>query len=339
MKWTTVCGVLSLLFAIDCAGVKGHYCPQAPGSLRTGTENLNINELREVRKSSTAGGMGGDKWTDPVESYELSHIQSITIWHAAKVEGIEVVYTRSNGGTYNAPLRGSKDGFSMDKVSLDSDHTIIRIQGHTDWNYVGTISFIVQSKSTGENTTYGPYGTETGNWEYSLDGIILGFHGRAGEKLDALGAYYLSLGEKSPRFGGDGGDPWEDPVNTNSPAVVGIKRIAIKYGTSIDSIQVDYHLLWDGTLYGDRHGGEGGSMASIDFQEGERLIEVRTSFAGGLNQVKFITRKTDGTRAEYGPYGEEGKDDTKMSFFGDIVGFWGSAGSIMDSLGVYYTSC
>ena len=343
MKWTTVCGVLSLLFTIDCAGVKGHNCPQAPDSYtlppgqRIASEILNINEPREVKESSTFGGEEGDPWGDPVEPYKLSQIQSITIWHGAWVEGIQVVYY--NGTLYNAPLHGSDKGKYNDTIPLDSDHLIVRVEGYTDGKHVGNLMFTVQSKIGGPPTYYGPYGRNITGDKYALDAIILGFHGRAGETLIALGVYYLSLEEKSPQFGGVAGDLWEDPVNTNSPPIVGIKRITITYSTVIDSIQVDYRLLWDGTLNGDKHGGEGSSMYMMDLEEGERLIEVRASAGALLSQVAFITEKSDGTIGEYGPFGQERKDDNIISFFGDIIGFWGTEGSVVYSLGVYYTDC
>ena len=348
MQWLMVCCVLSLLSVIECAGVKGKHCPEqkpsappspVPPANLSAPIILNINQLRDVKKSSTAGGYGGDKFSDPVESRELVQIYSITIWHGEKVEGIEVVYIDSEGWEYRANHHGSNEGDKIDTVALDSEHVIVRIEGFTDYNYVGSISFVVENTVTGERATHGPYGQDSSSYPYSLDGIILGFHGREGEKLDALGAYYLDLATKGPKFGGDGGDSWEDPVNAHVPGVVGIKRIAIKHGQSIDSIQMDYSLLWDGTYHGERHGGDGGSMNNIDLQDGEKVVEVRALVGLYLNQLVFVTQKQDGTTREYGPFGQVGESDKELSFFGDIIGFYGSVGNILDSLGVYYIDC
>ena len=170
MQWLMVCCVLSLLSAIECAGVKGKHCPEqkpsappspVPPANLSAPIILNINQLRDVKKSSTAGGYGGDKFSDPVESRELVQIYSITIWHGEKVEGIEVVYIDSEGWEYRANHHGSNEGDKIDTVALDSEHVIVRIEGFTDYNYVGSISFVVENTVTGERATHGPYGQDS----------------------------------------------------------------------------------------------------------------------------------------------------------------------------------
>ena len=36
---------------------------------------------------------------------------------------------------------------------------------------------------------------------------------------------------------------------------------------------------------------------------------------------------------------DRSESDKELSFFGDIIGFYGSGGNILDSLGVYYIDC
>ena len=83
---------------------------------------------------------------------------------------------------------------------------------------------------------------------------IVAFHGRSGAMLGGLGVYFLNLLKTSSLFGGNYGEVWSDPVTTNIPPVVGIKKIVIAHGQSVDSIQVDYQLLGGVYLAGDKHG-------------------------------------------------------------------------------------
>ena len=60
------------------------------------------------------------------------------------------------------------------------------------------------------------------------------------------------------------------------------KKIVIGHGHTVDSIQVDYQLLGGNILAGDRHGGEGGDISTIELEEGEYIQEMRGRTDGVL---------------------------------------------------------
>ena len=132
---------------------------------------------------------------------------------------------------------------------------------------------------------------------------------------------------KCPKFGGEGGIPWDDGVELYIPQVMNIKEIVIRFGESVDSIQVNYELLWGGVLEGDTHGGSGESLTIIDLEPGEKIVEVYTTFTTIINQISVTLEKPDGSRVEYGPYGSAAGGDS-VYITGDIIGFYGIAGEM-----------
>lgn len=76
-----------------------------------------------------------------------------------------------------------------------SDESVVEVRGTTGiYNYptpvVTSITFVTNKR------TYGPYGNESGEkFSYSVkNGYILGFHGRQGQYVDAIGFTVVSTG-------------------------------------------------------------------------------------------------------------------------------------------------
>lgn len=141
--------------------------------------------------------------------------------------------------------------------------------------------------------------------------------------------------KKSNRFGGNGGRPFDDNITAYDPAVVGIQAIRIRHGNQVDSIQATYILATGSTFAGGRHGGHGGRETYLQLEAGEEIIEVygKTNHAL-VDQISFVTRKADGTVQIYGPFGRTG--ETSYSVKGQILGFYGRSGNLLDSIGFYH---
>ena len=64
----------------------------------------------------------------------------------------------------------------------------MKMSGKTNNTLVDQLTFTTR-KPDGSTATYGPYG-KTGRTEFDVDGRLVGFFGRAGNLLDAVGVFY-----------------------------------------------------------------------------------------------------------------------------------------------------
>ncbi|KAM6576289.1 hypothetical protein CsatB_028126 [Cannabis sativa] len=190
--------------------------------------------------------------------------------------------------------------------------------------------------------TYGPFGTTTGEpfaIPLSEDNVLVGFFGRCGYYLDALGTYVkpepiISFGE----WGGSGGSPFSFKVGKSW-----IKQITICH----DSSNIKSLFFKDGNdlEYGP-FGGEDpnnrGVPTTIDINEASEFL---TSISGTydiyygmmvITSLSFITN----LKKIHGPFGSE----TGTTFShpiqgtGTIVGFHGKSGCFIDSIGIYISN-
>ena len=139
----------------------------------------------------------------------------------------------------------------------------------------------------------------------------------------------------SQRIGGSGGLGFDDGILSHSPTIVGIKEIWIRHGNQVDSLQAKYLLADGSTFVAGKHGGNGGTETHLQFADGERITEVRGDSNGVLvDQLTFVTTTSSGAQKVYGPYGRTGI--TPFSVQGEIIGFYGRSGHLLDSVGFYY---
>ena len=289
---------------------------------------------RQIKKSGVSGGSGGSAWDDGILTHSpaIVGVKSVNIRHGNQVDSIQVTYLLADGTTYDAPKHGGSGG-SLSSFTLADSEMIIRVEGKTNNVLVDQVTFVTQT-ADGRQNTHGPYG-KTGQTPYSVEGYIVGFFGRAGNLLDGLGAYYLPPIEKSPEFGGNGGNAFADPIETTVPPIINVTALRIRHGNQVDSIQADYQLLGGGSFTGSNHGGTGGQPTEVCFSEGEVIVEMSGKTNNTLlDQVTFTTRKPDGSTGTYGPFGKTGR--TPYCVRGRIVGFFGRGGNLIDALGVFY---
>ena len=289
---------------------------------------------RRITQGPLSGGNGGSAWDDDILAHSpaIVGVRSIAIRHGNQVDSLRVTYLLADGNIYTASKHGG-DGGTSSQFTLAGDERIIRVEGKTNNTLVDQVTFITKN-AAGIEKRYGPYG-KTGRTAFSVEGYVVGFYGRAGNLLDALGVYYLPTLRKSAQYGGGGGNAFTDPVETNIPPVVNIKRMRIRHGNQVDSIDADYELLGGGLLDGTNHGGSGGRPTDVNFVEGELIKQMRGKTNNTLvDQITFTTRKPDGSTGIYGPFGKTGR--TEFQVDGKIVGFFGRSGNLLDALGVFY---
>ena len=289
---------------------------------------------RKIEKTKVFGGRGGSAWDDGILTHSpaIVGVRSISIRHGNQVDSIQVTYLLADGTTYTAGKHGGRGG-SPSSFTLAEDEMITRIEGKTNNVLVDQVTFITK-KADGTTKQYGPYG-KTGQTPFSVDGYVVGFHGRAGNLLDGLGVYYLMPVKKSSRFGGSGGSAFADPIETHIPPIIRVSGLTIRHGNQVDSIQATYELLGGGTYSGSKHGGTGGSQSQVQFEEGEGITQMNGKTNNVLtDQVTFTTTRKDGTKVTYGPYGKTGK--TVFEVQGSVIGFFGRSGNLLDALGAFY---
>nr|XP_009770862.1 PREDICTED: putative late blight resistance protein homolog R1B-16 isoform X1 [Nicotiana sylvestris]XP_009770863.1 PREDICTED: putative late blight resistance protein homolog R1B-16 isoform X1 [Nicotiana sylvestris]XP_009770864.1 PREDICTED: putative late blight resistance protein homolog R1B-16 isoform X1 [Nicotiana sylvestris]XP_009770865.1 PREDICTED: putative late blight resistance protein homolog R1B-16 isoform X1 [Nicotiana sylvestris]XP_009770866.1 PREDICTED: putative late blight resistan len=147
------------------------------------------------------GGTGGSKW-----NYKLKNpIKEILIAHGDIIDSIMFRTVTKKGITIGSPKFGGNGG-QISKVVIEATplEYLTGIKG-TFGHYCGlsvikSLCFITNVKN------YGPFGCEAGGTPFSLvmkEGVaIVGFHGRCGAFLDAIGVYLQKLtpsaSEKEP---------------------------------------------------------------------------------------------------------------------------------------------
>ncbi|XP_057975800.1 jacalin-related lectin 3 [Malania oleifera] len=133
------------------------------------------------------GGKEGLHWNDGVHST----IRQLAIAHGAGINSIMIEYD-NEGSSEWSEKHGGSGGYKNDTVVLDyPEEFLTSIHGYygntIDWESVFVRSLTFESN----RRTYGPFGIDQGT-HFSLPvkgGKIVGFHGRSGWNLAALGVY------------------------------------------------------------------------------------------------------------------------------------------------------
>ena len=296
-----------------------------------------VNGSRPITKSPRQGGMNGTAFDDFNNGAPLPAIivgvHSINISSGNQIDSIQVTYLLSNGSLFHAPTHG-KPSHPPINITFGTDERIVKIEGKTNNQLVDQLTITTVGPAY-ERRVYGPFGI-TGQIEWSLEGHIIGFFGRSGDLLDSIGVYSMEVLKKSDLFGGTGGSEVDDNTDALIPPVVMIAEIQVTNAELIDSIQVVYRHFDGRVTTGNKFGeGTSGNISTIYFAEGEKIVQLDGKSGDNyVNQLTFITEKADGSEGRYGPYGKIGKHS--FSIHGNILGFYGSSGLLIDKIGVYY---
>ncbi|KAL0553471.1 hypothetical protein IC582_007366 [Cucumis melo] len=287
------------------------------------------------------GGKGGDPWEETFET-----IKRVRIYHGLWIDSFQIQFQEDDevGTLVWTEIYGGEGGF-LAEVVLELDEHFISVQGYySDIQKWGIDATVIRSLTLETNKrTYGPFGIEDGTkFSFPFQGLkLVGFHGRSGVYLDAIGLYLrptqingvwpekFSLGE----YGGEGGDPWDENFNT-------IRKLVINHGQWIDSIQMEYEDENGEVVWSEKHGGNGGSESEVvlDFPD-EHLVTIHGYYDNLLywgfdgTVIRSLTVVTN--LRNYGPFGVE--NGTKFSFpcaGVKVVGIHGRSGLYLDAIGL-----
>ncbi|CAH2036786.1 unnamed protein product [Thlaspi arvense] len=139
------------------------------------------------------GGQSGHAWDDGM----FTAVRQIIVAHGSGIDSIQVEYDK-NGSSVWSEKRGGKGGTKFDKVKLDYPHEYLTSVNGTYGSFDVWGNLCVRSLTFESNRKkYGPFGTF-----FSLpksDSKIIGFHGKAGWYLDAIGVHLQPIPkENSP---------------------------------------------------------------------------------------------------------------------------------------------
>nr|UTI93961.1 lectin [Pteroceltis tatarinowii] len=138
------------------------------------------------------GGTGGNAWDDG--SY--TGVRAIELTYRDTIGSFSVVYDL-NGKPVEGPKHPGTHSFTTAKIELQfPEEYLVSVNGfYSPLSRLATRTPVIRSLTFKTNKrTFGPYGTEEGT-PFSLpleNGLIVGFKGRTGELLDAIG-FHLAL--------------------------------------------------------------------------------------------------------------------------------------------------
>ncbi|XP_017981485.1 PREDICTED: pentatricopeptide repeat-containing protein At1g19720 isoform X2 [Theobroma cacao] len=140
------------------------------------------------------GGQGGSSWDDGV----YFTVRQLVIAHGSGIDSIQIEYD-NKGNSIWSKKHGGGGGSMTDKVKLDyPDEFLTSVHG-----YYGILHergpILVRSLTFFSNRkAYGPYGIEQGTSFSMTRGKIVGFHGRCGCFLDAIGTHSKPFSKLNP---------------------------------------------------------------------------------------------------------------------------------------------
>jgi hypothetical protein len=136
----------------------------------------------ETRKSGPSGGTGGDEFVDQILPQD-DRVVEVHIHTQERVNGIQIIHETIDGCRHPFPLHGRAAGV-CEILRLDADEFMVRISGrfgaHVDSIRIHTNKRVLPL-----------LGREDGGGVYVYEALpgteIVGFCGRAGSRLDAIG--------------------------------------------------------------------------------------------------------------------------------------------------------
>ncbi|KAK6938882.1 Jacalin-like lectin domain [Dillenia turbinata] len=142
------------------------------------------------------GGRDGICWDDGV----YSTVRQLVICHGAGIDSFQAEYDKKGSSVWSEK-HGGIGGNTTDKVKLDyPDEFLTSIHGHYGSLHERGPVFIRSLTLESNKKTYGPFGIEQGTcFSFPMaGGKIVGFYGKCGWYLDAIGVYLRPISKTNP---------------------------------------------------------------------------------------------------------------------------------------------
>ncbi len=275
-----------------------------------------------------SGGQGGTEFMD-TEIPSNSRVAEIHVFSGEFIDAIQMMYALPDGRTLMGQRHGGPGG-RRSVFRLDSDEYITGISGNYG-EYIDSIQ--IQTNKRSSQLLGGTGGRQTYSLNVPNRNQAVGFTGRTGEYLDAIGLTYLPIKfqnvSKTMIQGGRGGNEFAD---TDIPYGARITEIRVRSAKNIDSIQAVY-LLQDGSRYeGPLHGGSGGNLSVFRLDSDEYITGISGRYGLYIDSLTIKTNKR--TSATYGGKGGNTPFNIAVSGNTRAIGFAGRAASYLDAIGL-----
>ena len=258
-----------------------------------------------------------------------------------------MVYVLRDGRTVEGPQHGGTGGRPT-SFTLDPDEFIIGVSGRYG-DRIDSLQFITNKRMSEM------FGGSGGTWDYRLDvpsgSQAVGFVGRSGALVDAIGLEYASLPRVTDIFsrifpreqtpsgqytqtqvaGGGGGTPYTDQDVAPGARIA---EVIVHAGDTIDSVQALYVLPDGSYVEGARHGGPGGRPYRFRLDSDEFITGLSGRCGARIDSLQIVTNKR--TSEAFG--GRGGDQDFRLDVppGSQALGFVGQAGDLVDAIGLVY---
>ncbi|XP_078166224.1 protein GOS9-like [Carex rostrata] len=135
-------------------------------------------------KVGPCGGDGGEMKDMNING--VTRILKVNIYYNKHIEALTITFLRDCLLESTEQWGIPEWGGSSTEILLQDSEYITSVKGHVDMSYIRSLKFETNLRS------FGPYGREDQGTFFELPAItgqIIGFHGRAGKYLSALGVY------------------------------------------------------------------------------------------------------------------------------------------------------
>jgi hypothetical protein len=296
------------------------------------------------------GGRGGRPFSDQ-DIPAGTQISEVRISAGDTIDSLQMIYVLPNGRTVEGERYGGSGGRQR-VFRLDPDEYITGLSGRSGTT-IDSLRIITNKRTS--PTFGGRGGSRDFQVEVPAGNQAIGFTGRAGDTIDAIGLTYTQLPrrrggggfgggvvgggqgnagqyEQAEIYGGRGGRPFSDQ---DIPAGARITEIRISAGDTIDSLQMVYVLPNGRTVEGERHGGSGGRPATFRLNPGEYVIGIFGRHGDTIDSFGIQTNRR--SSPIYG--GRGGSRDFRINVPSgtEAIGFAGRAGDTVDAIGLTFT--
>jgi hypothetical protein len=288
---------------------------------------------QEPTATSVAGGSGGTSFSDSNIS-PGTRIIEVQIFSGKVLDAIQITYQLQDGRTMTGARHGGSGGQAA-VFRLDSDEYITGISGRYG-QYLDSLSIQTNKR------TSPVYGGSGGTQSYRIDvpyrNQAIGFIGRSGQYVDAMGLLYSPISwlqttqaNQSTIFGGRGGSAFTDQDFQQGAR---ISAIRIRAAGRIDGIQAVYTLQDGRVIEGQFHGGRGGRENVFTLDSDEYVTGIYGRYGEEVDSIAIRTNKR--TSQMFG--GSGGKKDYRLDApSGNMaIGFMGRSGERLDAIGLVF---
>ena len=256
-------------------------------------------------------------------------ISKIDIWAGNVVDAIQCHWrgkasTPAEGMAVSGVKHGGNGGTKY-TFELEPGEYIVRIKCMVGIR-VDSIAIETSQKTS---TIFGGTG---GDRKCILSGPVIGFYGREGVVMDAIGVQIPIFENELVAYGGDGGIPFICDLSDMKR----IRRINVWHGSIIDGFQVlwernDGELVED-VIYGGYPGKTpGGTFSSFELAPGEAITSIDVRAAQYVDQLVFHTNH--GNNYSFGGNGGVSRESIQLADK-KILAFIGRYTKYIDNFGV-----